>query len=150
MKTFITLKIKKSKIPKEFRGNDNRFTESLVKYFLKRYTKKGDKVIDIFAGLGTTLIVSEKMGRIPFGLELDKKRFDYIIEKISHKENVINGNSLRLNDYLFPKFDFSISSPIYVAKGQKNLLSGKGSYNEYLKDIEKIYGQLKKLMKWIQ
>lgn len=147
METFITLSTKKSIIPKEFRADDNRFTEQLVKYFLERYTKKGDKVFDPFAGLGTSLIVSEKMKRIPFGIEFNKKRSEYIKTKIVHKENIICGNSLEINRYKFPKFDFSITSPPYNPIDEENYLSGKGGYNGFLNDIGRIYTKLKKFMK---
>ena len=111
MKTLITLSNKKQSIPKEFLQDDNRYPESLVKYFLELYTKKGDKIFDPFAGLGTSLIVSEKLNRIPFGIEYDNKRCEFVRSKLSHKNNIICGNSLKLNKNKFPKFDFSITSP---------------------------------------
>ena len=46
MKTVISLpKIQKRELPEGFKGDDNRFSETLVEYFLKEYTKKGDLVI---------------------------------------------------------------------------------------------------------
>src|SRR3989338_6715244 len=107
MKTFILLSNNKSKIPKKFKGDDNRFSESFVQYFLEKYTKRGDKVIDPFAGLGTTLIVSEKMGRIPFGIESDMRRCDYIRKTIKHKNNIFCGNSLQLEKFNLTAFDLS-------------------------------------------
>lgn len=147
MQTVITLNNKKPKLPKQFQINDNRYTESLAKYFLERYSKKGDKVIDIFAGFGTTLFVCEKINRIPFGIEIDKKRYNFIKNKIKDKNNIILGDSLKLNKYQFPKFDFSITSPPYTYIGNKNLLGNKNGYNGYLKDIGSIYRKLKHLMK---
>ena len=149
METFITLDNKKSSIPKEFQDNDNRFPESMVEYLLKKYSKKGDKVMDVFAGLGTSLIVSEKLGRIPFGIEFDKKRFDFIKKKIKHKENIIHGDALKLDEYSFPKFDLCIASPPYMSATCKEnpFRNSKGTYNDYIKDIKSIYQKLKKNMK---
>jgi len=147
METFIALSNKKSKVPKKFQDNDNRYSENLVKYFLEKYTKKGDYVIDIFAGLGTSLIVSEKLGRVPVGIEFDKKRCDFTKTKIKQKENIICGDSLKLDSYKLPKFDFSITSPPYNPKDEENYLSGKGGYKGFLRDIGKIYKKLKKYMK---
>jgi DNA modification methylase len=147
METIITLNNKKSRIPKEFQDNDNRYPESLVEYFLKKYTKKGDKMFDPFAGLGTSLIISEKFDRIPFGIEYDEKRCNYIKSKLIHKNNIINGDSLKLKKNKFPKFDFSITSPPYNQINEENYLSGKGGYNGFIKDIGKIYSQLKQFMK---
>lgn len=145
MPTVITLSNKKTRIPKGFQ--DNRYTQSLVKYFLEKYTKRGDKVFDPFAGLGTTLIVSEKMGRVPFGIEIDKKRCAYIRSKLIHKKNIICGDSLALSKNKFPRFDFSLTSPPYNPIDEENYLSGKGGYRGYLKDIKNIYVQLKRLLK---
>jgi len=146
MKTIITLNNKKSGIPKEFQNNDNRYPESLVKYFLELYTKKGDIVFDPFAGLGTSLIVSEKLNRIPFGIEFDNNRCKFIKSRLSHKNNVVCGDSLKLSKNKFPKFDFSITSPPYNPIGEDNYLGGKGGYNGFIKDIGKIYSQMKSFM----
>ena len=147
MKTIIALSNRKSNIPKKFQNDDNRYPESLVKYFLDNYTKKGDKIFDPFAGLGTTLTISEKMGRIPFGIEVDKERCDYIKTKIKNKINIVCASSLKLNKNKFPKFDFSLTSPPYNPIDEENYLSGKGGYSGFLKDIKDIYTQLKKYMK---
>ena len=52
---------------------------------------------------------------------------------------------------LLPKFDFSISSPPYMRYFAKQSpfsnYSKKGNYQEYLRDIKKIYSQLKEIMK---
>ncbi len=147
MKTLISLSNSKSRIPKEFRKDDNRYPESLVKFFLKMYTKERDKLIDPFAGLGTSLLVSEKMNRIPFGIEINSNKCEFVKSKISHKNNLICGDSLRLEKNKFPKFDFSITSPPYNPINQENCLSGKGGYLGYIRDIGKVYSQLKKFMK---
>ncbi|MHA1954384.1 MAG: DNA methyltransferase, partial [Candidatus Heimdallarchaeaceae archaeon] len=77
MRTYITLpNVCRRKIPEEFKKDDNRFAEGLVEYFLEKYTKKGETVLDIFAGLGTTLFVAEEMGRIPFGVEYSESRYN--------------------------------------------------------------------------
>ena len=148
MKTLITLSNDKaSNIPKEFQDDDVRYPESLVKYFLKIFTKKGDKIFDPFSGFGTSLIVAEKMKRVPFGIEIDKKRYEFIKSKISYKNNIICGDSFKLNKNKFPKFDLSITSPPYIDFDEDNFLSGKGGYKEYIKDIGKIYSQIKQFMK---
>lgn len=152
MATFITFQNKqKKKLPKEFRLDDNRNPESLVKYFLEKYTKKKDVVLDIFAGLGTTCFVAEKLGRIPFGIEYDGKRAAYIKSHLRHKENIINGDALKLLSYKLPPCDFCFTSPPYMSKYDKEnpftACTTKGDYQRYLADIRKIYSQLKKLLR---
>lgn len=46
------------------------FSSSLVKYFLSEYCKKPGKVLDPFAGVGTTLFASQELGWEPYGIEL--------------------------------------------------------------------------------
>ena len=44
-------------------------------------SKKGDIVLDLFLGSGSTLIASQKTGRICYGMELDPKYVDVIVER---------------------------------------------------------------------
>ncbi len=44
-------------------------------------TKQGDIILDQFLGSGTTLIACEKMNRVCYGLELDPKFMDVIIQR---------------------------------------------------------------------
>lgn len=139
MKTFIVLNNKrKRKIPKEFQSDDNRNPEMLIEYFLKEFTKKGDKVLDPFAGLGTTLLVSEELGREGFGLEKDEKRFNYIKSQIKNKKNIILGDSSKLLSYKLPKFDFSFSSPPYQSSEDEG-------YEGYISNLGKIYSNVGEL-----
>ncbi|NHJ87871.1 MAG: hypothetical protein FK734_20580 [Asgard group archaeon] len=152
MKTFVTLsKIYQREIPEKFQQNDNRFPENLVEYFLNNYTKKGQIVLDIFAGLGTTLFVSEEMGRIPYGIEYDKERYEFVSENLQHKENVIHGDSTKLLDYKIPMCDFCFTSPPFMSKDETenpfNDYSTKGSYQQYLEDLKGIFRNVKEIMK---
>jgi len=46
-------------------------------------TKRGDIVLDIFAGSGSTLIAAEKTGRRGFGMEIDPYYADVIIRRFA-------------------------------------------------------------------
>lgn len=152
MQTFLVLRKENTRsIPKEFQIDDNRFPESLVEFFLNKYTDKGEKVIDIFAGLGTTLFVAEQMKRDAYGVEYNKRRFDYIQSNLMQKANVIHGDASRLEDYELPKIDFCITSPPYMSKDEKlNPLTGSttvGNYGDYLKDLRTIFTKVKGILK---
>ena len=152
MKTFLNISNKKdSGLPQEFETDDVRYTEELVRHFLNKYTKEGDIVFDPFAGFGTTLVVAEKMNRIPFGIEYESKRGEYIRSKIKHKDNLIIGSALKTNSYSIPAIDFCFTSPPYMGhKHSENPFSGyrkPGTYAQYLNDIKKIFSQIKKIMK---
>ena len=48
---------------------------------LKIQNDKSDVVLDTFLGSGTTLIACEKAGRVCYGLELDPRYVDVIVER---------------------------------------------------------------------
>lgn len=153
MKTFVLLKnTHRFELPAEFQHDDVRHPESLVEYFLEEFTQEGDVVFDPFAGYGTTLLVAEEMGRVPFGIEFDPQRVEYAQSQLEHSENLIHGDSRQLSSYNLPPFDFSIASPPYMGKrDRENPLTayttpGNG-YTAYLQDIQNIYAQMKEMMK---
>jgi len=153
MRSYIELKNEhKSVLPPEFQNDDVRYSESLVEHFLREFTKEGDVVFDPFAGFGTTLLVAEAMGRIPFGVELDKRRYDYIRSKLKHPESLFQGDARQLALYRVPAFDFSLTSPPYMNRlDTEDALAaysrpGKG-YRAYLKGIRGIYEQIGRMMK---
>ena len=48
---------------------------------IKACAKKDDIILDIFLGSGSTLIAAEKTGRICYGMELDPKYVDVIVQR---------------------------------------------------------------------
>jgi DNA modification methylase len=53
----------------------------LICEILKEYSKKDNIVIDLYLGSGSTLIACEKTNRVCYGMELDTKYCDVIIER---------------------------------------------------------------------
>ncbi len=154
MKSYIHLSsAHRYSLPAIFQGEDVRYSESLVEYFLEQYTQPGDVVLDPFAGFGTTLIVAERMGRVPFGVEINRDRVTYARSKLANPENLIQGDARLLATLDLPEIDFSIASPPYMTRdnhpesplaGYK--ITGEG-YEEYLRGIRSIYEQLSARMK---
>jgi DNA modification methylase len=154
MKTYIHLtNTKPYSLPADFQDDDVRFPESLVEHFLEQYTQKGDIVFDPFAGFGTTLFVAERMGRVPYGVEINQDRVNFVRSKLANTENIIHADVRSLSEIDLPEIDFSITSPPYMSKdnhpqypfaGYK--ITGEG-YEEYLRDIRSIYQQLRAHMK---
>ncbi len=95
-------------LPDAFQEDDVRYPESLVEYFLREYTHEGDTILDPFAGFGTTLIVAERMGRIPFGVEIDLDKVNFVRSKLVRPESIIHGDSRLLENIDLPAIDFSI------------------------------------------
>lgn len=64
----------------------------LFAYLIENSSKKGDAVLDLFGGSGTTLIACEQLGRNAFIMELDEKYCDVIInrwEQLTGREAVL-------------------------------------------------------------
>jgi site-specific DNA-methyltransferase (adenine-specific) len=70
----------------------------LIEKALFNSSKQGDIVMDIFLGSGSTLIASEKTGRICYGMELDPKYTDVIVQRYvdyTGNENIkLNGEDI--------------------------------------------------------
>ena len=141
-----------AELPPAFQHDDVRFSDNLVRHFLQHFTQERDIVLDPFAGFGTTLMVAEAMGRIPYGIEWDAQRANYIRSQLRHPDHIIHGDAQQLNTYGLPAFDFSITSPPYMRKNDTEdpltgyALEGRG-YSAYLQDLRGIYLQMAQLMK---
>ena len=85
----------------EYWGN---FIPQIPNQLLKRYTKKGDWVIDTFLGCGTTLIECQRLGRNGIGIELQESvaaKARDLIQQEPNKHNVtldvVQGDSLAID-----------------------------------------------------
>lgn len=63
------------------------FIPQIPNQMLKRYTKKGDWILDTFVGCGTTLIESQRLGRNGIGVELQETVAQKARELISFEPN---------------------------------------------------------------
>jgi DNA modification methylase len=140
------------RLPAEFQDQDLRYPEELVATFLRQHTQPGDIVFDPFAGFGTTLLVSEAMERVAYGVEFDARRAQYIRSQLQHPTRLIHGDSRQLLSYPLPRFDFSITSPPFMNHEDRenpftNYTQPGDGYAAYLRDIKQIYEQVKQLMK---
>ncbi len=150
--SFVTLPYRLERDPPPFEANEVKYPESLVRHFLQQFTQRGDRVFDPFAGLGTTLFVAEEMSRIPYGVEHDGGRQEWVAGQLKHWTNLKRGDSGRITSFAFPKMDFAMTSPPYMPKHHKwNPLYGgdpkQAGYDRYLKRMAFIFGRMRSLMK---
>lgn len=102
-----------------------KFPEELVKHFLYFFTKKGNWVLDPFAGVGSTLIACNELSRNSVGIELNPEFVNIGSQYLSKQSDdnecyLLEGDSLEIITLLeakfdkkYPKFDFLITSPPY-------------------------------------
>ena len=64
------------------------FPEELPQWFIKLFTQEGDRVLDPFAGSGTTLFVAERMQRSAIGVEIMDEYYQMIKEQIEETYQV--------------------------------------------------------------
>lgn len=109
-----------------YHGN---FVPQIPRQLLKRYTKEGDIVLDMFMGSGTTLFEAEMLKRNFIGFDINQTIIDYVKSKMVdespikyriHKCDITD--SLAVDNYLrtdfadekVPQVDFIISHPPYM------------------------------------
>ena len=153
VKTHLQLKSSHvEELPAAFQDDDVRYPENLVEHFLQEYTQVGDTILDPFAGYGTTLIVAERLGRIPFGVELNEAKVNYARGKLTRPERLIQSDSRWLETIDLPAISFSMTSPPYMNRDDPQdpftaYQAKSRGYAAYLQDIRSIYEQLRQHMK---
>ncbi|MFC7140122.1 DNA methyltransferase [Halosimplex aquaticum] len=129
-------------------GEDGEFRtpDALVEHFLRELTEEGDRVIDVFAGYGTTLKVAERLDRVPYGVEFDPDRAAYVKGQIDDPDHVRQGDVLDLDASWFPACDCCFTSPPFMERtDDRNPFenyAGESTYREYLDDIEAAFVRL--------
>jgi SAM-dependent methyltransferase len=127
------------------------FPESLVAAVIDEYTTPGQRVLDPFAGYGTTLVVAERMGRTAIGVELLPERADLIRARVAAE--VVTGDARDLATLVTGPIDLCVTSPPYmtVTDHPQNPFTGyrtlDGDYANYLADIGRTFGQVAALLR---
>lgn len=131
------------------------FIPQIPNQLLRRYTKKGEWVLDPFLGSGTTLIEAQRLGRNAVGIELSKKVLDQTKKNISKEANpnkvrleFINGDSASvdlekvISSLEIKSFQFQIFHPPYwdIIKfsDSKSDLSNTNTIEEFLTRFGKV------------
>ena len=83
-----------------YHGN---FVPQIPYQLIRRYTRQGDLVVDIFSGSGTTLFECEKLGRDFIGFDINKEIIDYVQSKMS-KDSPIKYVINECDDTNYEKF----------------------------------------------
>ena len=88
-----------------------KFPETLAERYISFFTKRGEKVLDPMAGTGTVNFVCDKLDRISYSIELEKKY--YKIAKKRSQQQIFLGDCRNIKSFNIPIVDFIITSPPY-------------------------------------
>ena len=131
-------------------SEDVHFSRALVAAVLEDLTRPGHRVLDPFAGFGTTLQVAEAMGRQAVGVELLSDRCA-AAAAAAPASLVVQGEARHLSRLVDGPFDLVLTSPPYMAAddGPEDPLSGYSgvsSYESYLTELRGILAQCMELL----
>lgn len=132
---------------------DVHFPESLVAAVIDEYTVPGQRVLDPFAGYGTTLVVAERMGRNAIGVELLPQRAELIRTRLTGDAEVVTGDARELAALVTGPVDLCFTSPPYMtaAGHPQNPLTAyqtlDGDYATYLAELGDIFAQVAALLR---
>lgn len=130
----------------EYHGN---FIPQIPRQAMLRYTRRGENVLDTFAGLGTTLIEARRLGRNCIGIEISREIAEKARKIVEKEENpygvetkIIVGDSTSEKIYEnLGNFQLVIMHPPYwdIIKfsDKKEDLSNSKSVDEFLNRFEK-------------
>ena len=154
------------------------FPSSLAEKLIKIYTKKdGEKVLDPFMGIGSTLIAARNLNRKGIGFDLNKQYFNATKDRLSfYYQDIDNLDTKKYNPEIFCKdsrnlldyvkkntIDLCINSPPYwdilnqkrTADKKKirkysdsNMdLGNVQNYQKFLEELKKVYSNVFKVLK---
>ncbi len=131
----------------EYHGN---FVPQIPRQAMLRFTRRGEWVLDSFAGLGTTLIEARRLGRNAVGIEINEEIAKKALQLVKNEENpykvttkLIVGDAAAKSTYQgLGKFQLVILHPPYwdIIKfsNKKGDLSNATTLNEFLEGFKRV------------
>lgn len=100
--------------PIDFDGfADDRSPPELAEMVIGAYSAPGDWVLDPFAGLGTTLLTAQHMGRGAIGFEPNSERHTWVASRLSAGNRIIAAPIQTVDEHDLPQFHLLHTSPPY-------------------------------------
>jgi DNA modification methylase len=125
-------------------GSDVQFPERLAGRVIEAFSSPGERVLDPFAGFGTTPLVATRMGRRAVAIELLPERADLIRQRVGPEAEVMTGDARDLARLVTAPIELCFTSPPYMTRSghPENPLTGyqtlDGIYEAYLDDLEAV------------
>jgi DNA modification methylase len=128
------------------------FTESLALAMIEEYSRPGDRVLDPFAGFGTTLRVAERLGRRAVGVELMSERVEQVRGRTGPACEVLQGDARDLASLVEGPFTLCLTSPPYLTRNDhpedplQAYAVEAGDYDGYLASLGTVFAQVRELL----
>ena len=129
--------------PIDFDGfADDRSPLELAEMVIAAYSDAGDWVLDPFAGLGTTLLAAQRMGRGAIGFESNAERHAWVTSWLSGPNRIIAAPIQAVDEHDLPQFQLLHTSPPYPTVDLEDDPWGP----TYFTDMQSIFTRLSKLV----
>ncbi len=92
---------------------DDRSPLELVERAVARWSSPGDRVLDPFAGLGTTLVAAARLQRLAIGIEPNPERLAYLRRILAPPHLILAGTAQAVDISDLPPVDLLLCSPPY-------------------------------------
>lgn len=131
--------------------DDEHFAEALAQAVIEEYSDPGDRVLDPFAGFGTTLLVAQRLRRCGVGLELDAQRASFVAERVPDA-TVVEADARTVADLELGTFALCLTSPPYmtICDHPENPLAAyqtqDGWYPDYLTQLGEVFSDVARLI----
>ena len=150
MDTFLSLPYEHDTPLPDVADGEFRTPHALVERFLTEFTDVGDRVLDPFAGFGTTLAVAERLERRGYGVEYDADRVAHARSLVPADDRVHHGSVLDLEPSWVPECDCCLTSPPFMertdARNPFENYAGESTYDAYLDDVETAFSRVERVL----
>ncbi len=98
------------------------------------------------------MFMAEELGRIPYRIEADPNRHQWVAGQLENWTHVVNDDSANIARYEFPKMDIILTCPPFMSRFDKwnPLYDGDpkyAGYDAYLRRMTHILGKIPPVMK---
>jgi len=150
VKTFLSLEYAHDAPLPDGVDDEFRTPHALVERFLTEFTAAGDRVLDPFAGTGTTLDVAERLGRHGYGVEYESARAEHAREAVPEGDRVVDGSVLDLDPSWVPTCDCCFTSPPFMVQSDHRNpfenYAGESTYDDYLDDVQTAFSRIESVL----
>jgi hypothetical protein len=101
--------------PIDFDGfGDDRSPRELTDMVISAFSTPGDWVLDPFAGLGSTLLSAQALGRNAIGFEINPERAAWLGPRLVAPSRLIEASCQDMAGHDLPRFALAFTSPPYI------------------------------------